>query len=216
MSDMLELWSRHVNSVYKLLISLLTVFIVGVGVGYYARFLLAPVSSCVSIEPGDGGLNIMTDDVNKIVVDLSGAVVAPGVYTLNEGDRVVDVLQAGGGILGDISRLWVSEKLNLAEPLTDGIKVYVPFEWDLPGNAGATVDEIACQSGTEGSGNTDGATKVNVNTASASELEKLPGIGPVYAKAIIDSRKHANIDDMKAKAKLPQSVITKLDGLIEF
>jgi len=120
-----------------------------------------------------------------IIVDVAGWVRKPGVYEFSAGDRVIDAVnQAGGAKKGaDLT------SLNLAAPLADGTQVVVP-------KAGATT------TGASGgaTGGTSGVTLVNVNTATETELESLPGVGPVTAAAIIDYRTQngpfATVDDL--------------------
>lgn len=109
----------------------------------------------------------------ELVVHISGAVQRPGVYYLEEGDRVLHVIQRGGGpsLDGDLHRL------NLAAPLYDGQKIVVPVK----GQEEQTVELL------EGGGG--GTThRININTSSLKELETLPGVGPSRAQAILDYR----------------------------
>ena len=86
----------------------------------------------------DSSVAIAAESASKeVTVDLGGAVKTPGVYTLDAGSRLTDLLALGGGFVNDASSLWVSKNLNLAQNLVDGEKVYIPFEWDLDGVGGA-------------------------------------------------------------------------------
>ena len=109
-----------------------------------------------------------------VLVHVAGWVRRPGVYELEEGDRVVDAIEAAGGARRGANL----DALNLAAPLADGAQVLVPREAP-PGSAG----------GEPAAGATGGpAALVNVNTATEAELETLPGIGPVLAAAIVQYR----------------------------
>jgi competence protein ComEA len=105
----------------------------------------------------------------QIVVDVVGAVAHPGVYRLVAGSRIADALTAAGGATGEADLV----VLNKAAPVRDGQRVYVP----RPG-------EIV----PAGSGGTDAQLKIDVNHATAAELEALPGIGPTIAARIVRSR----------------------------
>jgi competence protein ComEA len=110
----------------------------------------------------------------SIVVHVAGAVLRPGVYTVPAGARVGDALAAAGGAASGAD----VNAINLARPLSDGERVWIPRKGETPppepgGGAG-------------GSGSSGG--KVNINTASAAELETLPGIGPALAQRIVDYR----------------------------
>lgn len=111
--------------------------------------------------------------VQEVVVHVTGSVVAPGVYTLPEGSRVQDAVSAAGGPLDDSD----PNALNLAAPVSDGQKVSVP----RPG-------EQVVEEGGPFTPSGGGRGKVNLNTASAAELESLPGIGPVLAERIVAHR----------------------------
>ncbi|MGH2705034.1 MAG: helix-hairpin-helix domain-containing protein [Actinomycetota bacterium] len=108
----------------------------------------------------------------SLVVHVAGMVAAPGVYELPAGSRVKDAIAAAGGSVpgGD------PDALNLAAPVTDGQRVVVPRPGDVPAQAAA--------------GETlDAAAKVNLNTATAEQLDELPGVGPVLAQRVVDYRR---------------------------
>lgn len=116
-----------------------------------------------------------------LVVHVSGAVSQPGVFNLMQGSRVQDAIQAAGGITPDAD----AQALNLAAPLADGVLVYVPLKSQ---EGPATMSPgISAPSPAGNPGPTAGGL-ININTASQSELESLPGIGPVLAQRIIEYR----------------------------
>lgn len=112
-----------------------------------------------------------------LVVDVKGAVRHPGVYTLAEGDRLIDAISAAGGYVPEAD----SSMLNHAMKLTDEFLIYVPLE-------GEEVQEGETSLAV---GMTDKPTSegtVNINTADESQLMTIPGIGPAKAAAIINYR----------------------------
>lgn len=125
-----------------------------------------------------------------VVVDVTGAVVQPGVYTLPAGARVGDALQAAGGLLPEANRVAV----NQATPLYDGAQVFVPLVGEAAVTPVAGVSEDTRTGSVTPPG--EGIRLVNVNSASAAELETLPGIGPSKAAAIIANRPYSSIDDL--------------------
>jgi|GEM_PF-2930584 len=109
------------------------------------------------------------------VVHISGAVTSPGVYTVPADSRVNDVVQMAGGMTQDADQA----AINLAAPIADGDHVHIAAVGEVPvPAAGGSGEQI--QSGQAG-----GSDLVNINTATASELQELPGIGPVLADAIV-------------------------------
>lgn len=109
----------------------------------------------------------------QLTVHAAGAVTTPGVYRLRSGSRVADLLTAAGGATPDADL----DQLNLAAPLADGERILVPRRGEAVSAAPAS-----------GTGSSRSSTKVDLNTATAEELDKLPGIGPATAEAIIRHR----------------------------
>lgn len=119
---------------------------------------------------------------DEIVVHVAGAVKKPGVVKIPRGSRVDDAVKAAGGFNSHAD----PDSVNLAQPLEDGVQVYVPRKGELvqvEGRVGAVR-----QSDVSGRKETPSG-KININTASAEQLESLPGVGPATARAIIDYRK---------------------------
>lgn len=107
-----------------------------------------------------------------LVIDVTGEVVSPGVYELPAGSRVIDAIKAAGGARPKAAL----SDLNLARVIRDGEQIYV----DLIYTAGARVRAGAKTSAPRG--------PININRATASDLDSLDGIGPVIAKRIIAFR----------------------------
>ena len=130
----------------------------------------------------------------SLTVDVSGAVVRPGVIRLPAGARIVDALAAAGGFTADADRA----ALNQAALLRDGARVHVPRPGEAPW---------------AGSSGSDAERKVNLNAASAVELEGLPGIGPNTAARIVHSREgrpFARTDDLQARGLVSPRVFADL------
>lgn len=128
-----------------------------------------------------GAAELLGDAVRgpvPIVVHVAGAVVTPGVYELVDGARVEEALAAADGPLPDAD----PNALNLAAPLVDGSRIYVP----LIGEEVAVLPAVPVPAdGIDGDGT---AAVIDVNEASAAELEDLPGVGPATATAIVAER----------------------------
>lgn len=108
-------------------------------------------------------------------VHVGGEVLRPGVYSLPRGSRVVDAVSAAGGLTAKAH----ADGINLAAPLVDAVQVIVPRK-------GAAV--VARPVTTPGAKVPATSGLVNVNSATASELDELPGVGPTTAKAIVETR----------------------------
>lgn len=122
-----------------------------------------------------------------IRVEVAGAVLAPGVYTLPAGARAGDAIAAAGGLAPDAD----AAALNLAQPLQDGEKLVAPTPAPArPAAAASAAGSSAPDLGATRSGGIDlaGAALIDINQASVPELDTLPAIGPVTAQAIVDYR----------------------------
>jgi competence protein ComEA len=129
-----------------------------------------------------------------LVVHAAGAVAHPGVYQLAEGDRVGDLVEAAGGLTPDAD----GDRLNLAAPLTDGVRLYVPRRGEPDQPVVAPLDH-------GGTAPTDVSTDVadapiDLNSATVAQLEDLPGVGPSIAAAIVEHREQsgpfASVDEL--------------------
>ncbi len=150
----------------------------------------SPAPDAADADPphGQAGDVDGTDDGGPLTVHVSGAVVTPGVATLPDGSRVGDAVAAVGGptVQAELDRI------NLARTLEDGEHVHVPREGEDPP---APVDP---GNGPGGSGGGSGAAgggssgaddaPIDLNAATAQELEGLPGVGPARAQAIVEHR----------------------------
>jgi competence protein ComEA len=115
----------------------------------------------------------------EVVVHAAGAVVRPGVYRLPASARVADLVAAAGGSTLDADL----DRVNLAAPLVDGERVYVPHLGEDPP---AVIDGAGA--GGEAGDPAAGPQPIDLNEATVGELETLPGVGPAIAQAIVDYR----------------------------
>ena len=144
-----------------------------------------------------------------LTIDIEGAVVHPGLVHLAAGDRVGDAILRAGGFSPRADLRAASTSLNLAQSLTDGLKVVVP-EIGLGAAPAAT---------TPASGSVPGAgtSPVDLNHATQAELEALPGIGPVTAAHILEARAQqlfATVDDLRNRSLVGAATFDKLRTLV--
>ena len=142
----------------------------------------------------------------ELQVHITGAVAHPGVYSLISGARVEDALTSAGGALQGA----LLTGLNLAKPVFDGEQIHVAAPLPEPIEPTASANPFQTESST--------SQLVNLNMATAAELETLPGIGPVKAQAIVDYRQQhgafARIDDLTKVSGIGAKTFEKLKHLI--
>lgn len=122
-------------------------------------------------------------EVPELVVAVHGAVRTAGSHRLPWGSRVVDLVEAAGGLAPDAAR----ELVDLAAPLTHGTTVHVP--------------RIA---------GPEGEARISINSASRRDLDTLPGIGPALAERIVDARPFASVDDLQRVRGIGPATLERL------
>jgi competence protein ComEA len=138
-----------------------------------------------------------------LVVDVAGAVRRPGLYRLAHGARIADALMLAGGFTRHADRVGV----NLAAPVADGEQVVVPGR----GAVGAPAASAPAAGSSP-------SAPLDLNTATAEQLDSLPGIGPVTAQKILDFRQQHgsfhSVADLDAVPGIGQGRIEQLKGLV--
>ena len=132
----------------------------------------AGTATTVAASSTSAAVSASTVATDTVVVHVAGAVRATGVYELPVGSRVVDAVTAAGGTLADAQ----PDAVNLAAPLVDGERVYVPRVGESPPVAVAP------------NGTAVPAGPLDLNTATETQLDDLPGVGPATAAAIVAHR----------------------------
>lgn len=159
-----------------------------------------------------------TATAEPIRVEVAGAVLAPGIYGLPAGARVGDAVAAAGGLASDAD----TGAVNLARPLQDGEKFVAPTAPSpRPAAADAADAAVAVGQGSDTRSSAidlGGSELLDINVASAQELEALPAIGPVTAQAIVDYRTangpFRTIEDIVAVKGIGPSTLDKIRDLI--
>ncbi|MBP2637932.1 MAG: comEA [Firmicutes bacterium] len=163
---------------------LIIIILLACGIVVYSFYGLWQKSSTeqIALAPAKEHSPVAANSVNKelggaVVVYVSGGVSKPGVYKLAQGSRIVDAVNMAGGFAPGAE----AAKINLALLLKDEMQVNVPYTV-AAGVAGSAT------AGATGTSTNTANDKVNINTASAADLDKLPGIGPALAERIIQYR----------------------------
>lgn len=161
---------------------------------------------------------------SQIRVEISGAVASPTVVQLPEGARLIDAVEAVGGWGERVDPLRVEICLNLAAPLQDGSAVRIPSLDDrfLIGIKGiecgpiyAPASDVAAA--TSSTGGSSASAPIDLNSATAEQLDALPGIGPATAAKIIAARKNAPIlvaDDLLSRGVISARVLEQIRPLV--
>ncbi|MFZ5534837.1 MAG: helix-hairpin-helix domain-containing protein [Patescibacteria group bacterium] len=150
---------------------------------------VSPIEFRDGNETATGAAELSSE--TSILVDIQGAIVAPGVYRLSQGARVNDLLTLAGGFLADADTPRINKTLNRAAILSDGAKIYIPF-----------LDEAT-------PADLQKSLMISINTASAAELESLPGVGSVIAEKIIAARPYSSLEELVQKTVMSASLFDK-------
>ncbi len=146
----------------------------------------------------------------KIKVDVEGAVKKPKVYDLYDGARIEDAIKAAGGLTQWANKDWIAKNLNLAQVITDGAKLYIPSS----GDTGISSNDVGSALGVTTVGSQSVSGQVNINTASAEQLDTLPRIGPVTAQKIIAGRPYSSVQDLLNKKVVGPKTFDGLKDLV--
>jgi len=138
-----------------------------------------------------------TEDEKKILIEIAGEVIKPGIYELILGNRINDLLTVAGGLSAQADREWVEKNINLAQKLVDGAKIYIPSKVKSQISNGKSEEN-----------------KININTASLTELDSLWGIGEATAKNIIAGRPYQKSEELLDKKIIKNNVWEKIKDLI--
>jgi competence protein ComEA len=151
---------------------------------------------------------------SKITVDIAGAVNNPGVYSFNQGSRIVDAIDKAGGFSKEVGYRYVSMKMNLSSLIEDHQKIYIPFQEELYCEI-KTLQYVEVQPTPQEQDfeddNTSDSTQtcININTATLDELVTLNGVGESTAQKIIDARPFETIEDILNVAGIGDATFEK-------
>ncbi|VEF47722.1 membrane bound high-affinity DNA-binding receptor [Bacillus freudenreichii] len=147
------------------------------------------------------------EKAGPVLVDVKGAVPVPGLYKMEEGDRVLDAIEQAGGLLDAADE----KQVNFAQKVYDEMVIYIPKK-------GEPMEDIPQMAITPSVGQGNGNGMVNINKADLSELQTLSGIGPAKAQAIIDYREQdgpfKQAEDLKNVSGIGEKTFEKLQESI--
>jgi len=151
---------------------------------YIIGFLLLIIAIGLYLIYQEPEVGEKVENSYKVVIDISGGVRKPGVYTLTKKNRVIDAINKAGGLTKKADLNKISSDINQASYLEDEQKIQIPLKQSKIKSsvAGSQTEDSSSYKTSQA----DGA--IDINTASASQLEGLPGIGPVYASRIVELR----------------------------
>jgi len=190
---------------------ILGTLVIVLGIGLY--LVLTPPPSTLGGEAdyiAGGNEPIVSEEVDgQLVVDVAGGVNQPGVYRLNHGCIVEDVIAQAGGLSSRADANEIARSINRAAIVTDHSKIYIPQVGD---------NQIVYTNPTPYAYAEASQSKININTADSSALDKLPGVGEVTAQRIIDYRlqngQFGSIEDLKNVPGIGESKFNSLKDLI--
>ena len=189
-------------------------------IGLMAGFVLAAILLIVTRLPSGQPITLEPAPTQApIVIQIIGEVVKPGVYTLPDGSRVQDAVDAAGGLLADAN----SNSVNLAARLDDGQQISIPSQSGsmsassvpsapLATSAPFTLVSILTPTAVSS------ASLININTATLQQLDTLPSIGPVTAQSIVTYRQQhgpfQHIEDIMNVPGIGPVTFDKIQSLI--
>ena len=171
----------------------------------------APLAGQPSGVPSSAGAPGAKASGRLVVVEIVGAVEHPGVFRLSADSRVGDLVAAAGGYGPRVDTNRAGRELNLAAPLHDGDQIRVPSRDDTVKTAPRASGGVT----TGGSGPASGP--IDLNRATAAELDALPGIGPATAARIVtsrDERPFASVADLRTRKLVGEKTFASLKDLV--
>jgi competence protein ComEA len=185
-----------------LAISIACIGLLLIGYGMITYLFHQSASNDISFETQKEESSSVKNQDPEIVVDIEGSVQKPGVYHLKNDSRVTDAITAAGGFSADADKQQTQHSLNLAAKLTDGMKLYIPKLGESVQQNSSPATLSVAEASTTG--------LISINSATAAELDSLPGVGKVTADKIITNRPYSSLEDLLQKKVVSSAVFEKI------
>ena len=193
----------------RIALAALATALVAVGLGAWLLLAVGASSAPTTGDPldpfGSASASVASAEPGRLVVDVEGAVMHPGIVELPGGARVSDAVEAAGGYAPEADLAAAASQVNLAASVRDGQQIVVPV-------VGAA--QASSESG--GGGGTSGGL-VNLNSASPDALDALPGIGPVTVQKLVAARAEqpfGSLDELVTRKVLTNAQLDKIRDLV--
>ncbi len=189
----------------RIAVAALATALVAVGLGAWLLLAAgaAPSTPEDVLDPfGEPSASAVALSSERLVVDVEGAVLRPGIFELPAGSRVADAIEAAGGYGPHVDLVAAAAQVNLAAVLRDGEQIVVPLVGAASGGTAA---------------NGGGGGLVDLNGASPEELDALPGIGPVTVQKIVAARSERpfrSLEEMVTRKVLTNAQVDKIRDLV--
>ena len=186
--------------------------------GLFLGLILATAGVVIALSERKEGANAELD--SNLTLHITGAVRSPGVYVLKSDSRLQDLVDAAGGLSKEVDQEYLIQKLNLAQKITDGQKIYIPLQTESnnantnSSQSGGLAMSKPSQSNYSSVVSTS-AGLISINQASATELESLSGIGAKRAEAIIAGRPYREIEELFSKKIISESIFKEIESQIK-
>ncbi len=220
---------KYINKKQKIVL-IIIISIITLGISYYTYTVksnekLNIETQNLEVEENEVEKNSVgenkekAEEIDKIVVHVSGAVNKEGVFELAQNSRIVDAIELAGGVTENA----YMKDINLASFLEDGMKIYIPTKEEAEKQEESTSyvsSNTTANSGSNKKTNTSNKNyKININTANIEELDTLPGIGEATANKIVNYRnengKFKSIEEIKEVSGIGDSKYEQIKDLIE-
>ena len=175
-----------------------------------------------SLQSAQGAVTSKAAQAKTVRVQVSGAVLEPGIYDLPANCRVEEAIAAAGGLTENAD----SERVNLVRKVRDGMQIRVPVQKAARTNSTQRKNAQAKSGLGESASGKSGSNKagsgrmqsVRINSASACELQQLPGIGPALAQRIVETRNSGRFTSAEDLLRVPgigKAKLAKLRNYVE-